>query len=391
MIAKTDNKLKLTKKSVETAESDPNKRLSLWDTEIRGFNVRIYPTGRKVYYLQYRNTYNMTKKLKIGAHGSITAEQAREQARFFSLKIASGEDPTEDFKSKKQEKTLNDLAESYLNFHAKVNKKHNSYVEDKRQLDNVVLPRFGKKKLGELTTYDVQCLHRDLKSKPYMANRTITLVNTMYNLAIKWGWAERNPVSGIQKYKEHPRTRWLNDSEINNLLEVLDTYHNQNVANVIRLLLLTGARRNEVLWATWDQFDLKAGVWTKPAHNTKQTKQEHLPLSSSALEIIKAMRETDPSGKYLFPGKISGKPLQTIKTAWNTIRKRAGLSGLRLHDLRHTYASHLVSSGLSLSIVGKLLGHTQAATTQRYAHLADNPLREATEMFGKKVGKRGNP
>ena len=138
--------------------------------------------------------------------------------------------------------------------------------------------------------------------------------------------------------------------------------------------------------ATWDQFDLDAGVWTKPAHLTKQKKQEHLPLSPQAIGILETMKSESTSA-FLFPGKVEGKSLQEIKTAWNTIRKKSGFPDLRIHDLRHTYASHLVSSGLSLSIVGKLLGHTQAATTQRYAHLADESLRQATMLFGNNLDK----
>ena len=152
------------------------------------------------------------------------------------------------------------------------------------------------------------------------------------------------------------------------------------------MLVLTGSCRNEVLSATWDQFDLEKGIWTKPAHTTKQNRMEHLPLSSQVITLLKNMKEKSKD-KYLFPSKIPGQHLQDIKKSWNTIRKRAGLANVRLHDLRHTHASHLVSSGLSLSIVGKLLGHTQASTTQRYAHLADAPLRQAAEFFGNKMEK----
>jgi integrase len=158
------------------------------------------------------------------------------------------------------------------------------------------------------------------------------------------------------------------------------------VANAIRLLILTGARKTELLSATWDQFDLEKGVWTKQAHSTKQRRMEHVPVSSVALEILRQMKEQADS-PFLFPGKVPGEPLKDPKKAWDTIRKKAGTPDVRIHDLRHTYASHLVSSGLSLSIVGKLLGHTQASTTQRYAHLADAPLREATELLGNKMKK----
>lgn len=139
------------------------------------------------------------------------------------------------------------------------------------------------------------------------------------------------------------------------LWKVLDAYQDQNVANVYRLLLLTGSRRGEALNATWDQFDLVKGVWTKPAHNTKQKRMEHIPLSSHALGLLKTMKKKSKGGDYLFPGKVKGQPLKEIKKSWATIKKQAGIEDVRIHDLRHTYASHLVSSGLSLIIVGKLL------------------------------------
>ena len=138
--------------------------------------------------------------------------------------------------------------------------------------------------------------------------------------------------------------------------------------------------------ATWDQFDLEKGIWTKPSHLTKQKKQEHLPLSEKALEVLLQVKTLFPSSTYLFPGHGGKQPLKEIKTFWKTVLKKAQLENLRVHDLRHTYASHLVSSGLSLSIVGKLLGHTQASTTQRYAHLADEALRQATGLFSDKLG-----
>lgn len=154
----------------------------------------------------------------------------------------------------------------------------------------------------------------------------------------------------------------------------------------MKILLLTGARKSEVLRATWDQFDLKMGVWTKPAHLTKQKKREHLPLSEQVLKILCILKKNNISNNpYLFPDKTGKKPIRDIKVFWEKIIKEAKLENVRIHDLRHTHASHLVSRGLSLSIVGKLLGHTQASTTQRYAHLADEPLRQAAQLLGNTV------
>ncbi|MBL8676532.1 MAG: site-specific integrase, partial [Alphaproteobacteria bacterium] len=211
-------------------------------------------------------------------------------------------------------------------------------------------------------------------------------LSKMFSLAVSWGWREDNPAQGIERFQEEKRDRWLNDEEMQRLFSVLDQYSGHLTAYVFKFLLLTGARKGEALQATWDQFDLEKGVWTKPSHLTKQKKREHIPISDKTLEILHTLKKINPKNSpYLFPGKISGQPLKEIKTFWKTILKKANLENVRIHDLRHTHASHLVSNGLSLSIVGKLLGHTQASTTQRYAHLADEPLRQAADFFGNKV------
>ncbi|MBA3814598.1 MAG: site-specific integrase [Alphaproteobacteria bacterium] len=378
------NKVKLTKRVVESAAVDPTKRIEIWDTEVTGFYVRVYPTGKKTYFLQFRNKNRESRKIKIGAHGSITTELAREQAIKFSLEIAVGADPSIKVVTTDKTHTMQELGEKYLALHANLKKKPKGYKEDSAAINNIILKKFGNLNVEAISTFDLQKLHAELKDTPYKANRLRALLSKMFTLANNWGWRLDNPVRGIERYQEYKRHRWLNDEEVQGLFSVLDTYYNQSVADVIRLLLLTGSRRNEVLHATWNQFDLEKGVWTKPAHSTKQKNTQHLPLSSLTLEMLKDMKAESES-PFLFPGKIPGKPMQEIKKAWDTIRKRAGLPEVRMHDLRHTHASHLVSSGLSLSIVGKLLGHTQAATTQRYAHLADEPLRQATEVFGSKM------
>lgn len=381
---KTPKKCKLTKRVIEALEPDQTKRVVLWDTEVTGFCVRVYPTGRKTYFFQYRNKNHETHKVKIGVHGSITTEVAREKARQLALSTSLGEDPSAK-SSPRYIRTIYDLAEEYLKVHSKVKKTPKGHKEDQYFLNVYLLKRYGKLEIEKISTLDLQKIHAELEKTPYKANKFRDLLSKMFNLSVQWGWRIDNPVKGIEKYKEYKRHRWLSNEELQRLWSILDTYHTQGAANVFRLLLLTGSRRNEVLHATWDQFSLEKGIWTKPAHTTKQRRMEHLPLSLQAVELLKSMKDESTSN-FLFPGKIPGKPIQEIKKAWDTIRKNASLPDVRIHDLRHTHASHLVSSGLSLSIVGKLLGHTQASTTQRYAHLADEPLRQATQVFGDKIG-----
>lgn len=380
---------KITKRFVESIEPDSVATLKYWDTELKGFGVVVLPSGRRTYCVQYRNQQRSLKRLKLGVHGQITTEEARVLAKKYLGAVAHGQDPATSRKEIKNLSTMKDLAHDYLERHGK-RKRPKSFREDKDILNNFVLPSFGNQKVAHLSRREIETLHLKLEHKPYRANRVLALLSKMFTLAINWGWRTDNPVKGIARYPEEKKDRWLDKTELNRLWDVLDRYPKHLAAHVFKFLLLTGARKSEALQATWDQFDLDQGVWTKPSHLTKQKKKEHLPLSEHALKVLKEIKGLNQKDStYLFPGKIDGQPLREIKTFWKKVLKEAKLENVRIHDLRHTHASHLVSSGLSLSIVGKLLGHTQASTTQRYAHLADEPLRAAAELFGRKVGKLG--
>lgn len=379
---------KLTKKYVEGIKPQEGEEILAWDSELRGFGVRVFSTGRRTYFVQYRNQFGRTRRKKIGVHGSITAEQAREEAKKILGNVASGEDPSEEQKQVKQKPSFQYLADQYLEIYAKENKRASSYEEDESMLNRVLLGRFGPRKIEEITSHDLQTLQHELRETPYVGNRVRALLSKMFNLAKQWGWIMVNPVEGVSKYQEQKRERWLDEDEMGRLWAALDKHSYHRTSFVYKLLLLTGARKGELLNSTWDQFDLEKGVWSKPSHLTKQKKNERLPLSSKALDVLLELKEKHPStSKFLFPGKVDGRPMIEVKTFWKTVLKEAEIENFRVHDLRHTHASHLVSSGLSLSIVGKLLGHTQASTTQRYAHLADQPLREAAELFGNMLGK----
>ena len=206
------------------------------------------------------------------------------------------------------------------------------------------------------------------------------LLSKMMNLAKKWEWRTTIRAREFRNFREEKRDRWLSTEEIERLCDALDKHPNQSAANAIRLMLLTGARHGEVLTATWEEFNLELGVWTKPSHHTKQKRTEHVPLSPPAVQLLVSMKEKRRQ-RISFPRRVAGKPIQEIKRVWSALCKQANLKSVRFHDLRHTYASHLVSSGMSLPIVGRLLGHTQPQTTARYAHLADDPLRQATNRF----------
>ena len=375
----------ITKRFVESITPDPHKLSQYWDTSLKGFGVIVLPSGRRTYCIQYRNQNRVLKRLKIGVHGQLTTEEARALARKYLASIAHGEDPVQSKKQTQELFGMQDLARDYIERHGQ-KKREKSLKEDNKLLRNIILPSLGSLKVANVSRRDVESLHLRLKNTPYQANRVVALLSKMFSLAVSWGWRLDNPAQGIEKYQEEKRDRWLNDEELQRLWRVLDKHSENLTSYVFKFLLLTGARKGEALQATWDQFDLEKGLWIKPAHLTKQKKKEHLPLSDKALLLLASLKKQNTEASpYLFPGRKAGQPLKEVKKFWSTVLKESKLESVRIHDLRHTHASHLVSSGLSLSIVGKLLGHTQASTTQRYAHLADEPLRKATEVFGNKV------
>jgi len=375
----------ITKRFVESIIPDPHKLSQYWDTGLKGFGVIVLPSGRRTYCIQYRNQNRVLKRLKIGVHGQVTTEEARALARKHLASTAHGEDPVQSKKQIQELFGMQDLARDYIERHGQ-KKRQKSLKEDNKLLKNIILPSLGSLKVANVSRRDIESLHLRLKKTPYQANRVVALLSKMFSLAVSWEWRLDNPAQGIEKYQEEKRDRWLNDEELQRLWLVLDKHSENLTSYVFKFLLLTGARKGEALQATWDQFDLEKGLWIKPAHLTKQKKKEYLPLSDKALLLLDSLknRNTEDS-PYLFPGRKAGEPLKEVKKFWSTVLKESNLENVRIHDLRHTHASHLVSSGLSLSIVGKLLGHTQASTTQRYAHLADEPLRKATEVFGNKV------
>lgn len=386
-------KQKLTKSLVERL-SPADADYIAWDQALPGFGVRIKPTGVKSYVVQYRNRKTGESRRKtIGQHGPLlTFHQARERARITLADALKGNDPVADAHAVREAPTVRQLAVDYLENHAIPKKRARSIANDRSMIARIILPRLGAKKVNAVQLRDIHALHIALKETPYLANRVLALTSKMFSLAVQWGWRSDNPVKGIERYHEARRERWLSDDELSRLVQILAAHPNQRAADAVRFQLLTGARLGEVLSASWPDIDMKRGVWIKPSHHTKQNRTEHLPLSGPALVLLAEMRgRADPAARYLFPGNAPGKPLQRIKKFWRNVTEQAGLVGYRLHDNRHTHASHLVSSGLSLEIVGRLLGHTNPQTTKRYAHLADVPLRAAAERFGSKMDALREP
>jgi integrase len=387
---------RIVEKSVKKLKAPQHGSRIEWDSEIPGFGVRITSGGVISFVLDYRIS-GRQKRYTIGRYTDLTVAAARVEAVELRAGIREGHDPMEERKQSRLEPTLGDLATEYLDRHAVPNKRASSLRMDRQMIEKIIRPKIGHTRLRAVTRRDIETLHLSLKAKLYTANRVLSLLSKMFNLGIQWKWITENPVKGVPRFQEAKRERWLTAEEIQQFRKALDAYKYQSAANALKLLLLTGSRESEVLKAEWDQFDFERKRWTKPSHNTKQKRTEHIPLSQQALDLLLAMLPKEATGP-LFPGKKRGARV-SLRRPWIQACKAAGLVSteqvrgkrkmltkyrptVRIHDLRHSYASHLVSSGVSLQTVGKLLGHTQSATTMRYAHLQDAILRDATNRFG---------
>jgi len=378
---------RITNNMIESLPLPPKGNKVHRDTETKGFGIRVTSAGAKSFVLKYVMN-GRERSFTIGEYApspGLNTSSARAIANELKGEIAQGHDPLDKRIGLRKAPTVFDLCEDYLERHARPHKRLKSVQGDESIINNYILPKLGGLKVGAIRRTDIDDIHQSkhLKEHPYQANRVLALLSKMFNLAIEWEWIGRNPAKGVKKYHEEQRHRWLSTEEISKLTSALEAYQNKRAVNAIRLIVLTGSRKSEVFKAEWSNIDFERKVWTKPSAHTKQKRTEHLPLSAHALDLLSGMKdEAIPNVPFIFPGDAPGKPIQDIKKAWRKIVTDAGLEGVRINDLRHTYASHLVSGGLSLEIVGRLLGHTQASTTKRYAHLADDPLREATNRMG---------
>jgi integrase len=351
------------------------------DGEVPGFGMRVTSAGGIAFVLDYRLD-GRNRRGTLGRWPEWSASVAREEAIERRRLVSRGIDPFEE-----NIETLEQLADDYIKMHAEVKKSARAALKDRQMLDRLILPEFGKQtRIDKITTKKIEALHISMKATPYQANRVLALLSKMFSLAVKWKSLPENPCKGIEKFPENPRERYLHKDELKRLVVALDAFPDRNIASAIALMMLTGCRKTEALRAEWNQFDLEQGVWTKPSHHTKQKRVHRVPLNAAAVELLKGIhRIRDKENPYVFPGRVEGQPLQDIKKAWEAIRQAALVPDLRMHDLRHSYASMLASQNLSLPIIGQLLGHTQAQTTKRYAHLLDEPLKEATNLVGQLV------
>jgi integrase len=364
-----------------------------WDTEVRGFGLRITPNGVRAFILNYRTRSGRMRRYTIGQMPEWNVIAARNEAKDLKRKIERGDDPLAAIRADREAPTVADMCQRFIEEH--LPKKRPSTGRDyKAHINNQILPKLRHFKVAEVTFADIDGLHRKItksprtskkrkitkEGAPYQANRCVAVLSKMFSLAIRWGWRTDNPARGLERNQENKRERYLSPEELVRLSEALAKYPDQQAANIIRLLMLTGARSGEVRAMRW--ADINGGIWTKPGATTKQKTFHRVPLSAPAQQLLAKLQDrAAEDAEFVFPGRYEGHRIE-FKKAWGHLCKAARINDARPHDLRHTYASVLASSGHSLPIIGRLLGHTQAATTQRYAHLQDDPLKLATERVG---------
>lgn len=350
-----------------------------YDADLPGFGCRVTAAGARAFILNYRTTGGRERRITIGKHPAWKVGPARDEAKRLRRDIDAGRDPLGEEQTERALPTVADLCERYREEHLP-KKRERSAIDDVALIEKEILPRLKRLKVADVTFNDVDRLHREITRRgvPIRANRAVALLSKMFSLAVRWQWRTENPARGIERNPEQKRERYLTGDELVRLTAALAEHRDEQAANIIRMLLLTGARRGEVLAMRWADLDLTAGIWTKPGSTTKQKTVHRVPLSAPARQLLAGIPQ---SGDFVFPGRIEGHRVE-IKANWRSICKGAELVGVRIHDLRHSYASILASAGLSLPVIGALLGHSQPATTARYAHLFDDPLREATERVG---------
>ncbi len=380
---------KITKRSVDALNpAADGAEAVLWDSELKGFGVRVQRGGAKSYVLHYRVGTGRgapLRKLTIGRHGSPwTPETARKEAKTLLGMIEDGADPAADKIARREAPTIAELAERFLAEHAEAKRKGSTAAEYRRLLDKIILPALGKRKVADVTRPDVTKLHHANRAAPYQANRVLAVLSKMSNLAERWGLRPdgSNPCRHVEKFAERKRERMLSPAELARLGDALTAYGGSPYAiAAVKLLVFTGARLGEVLGLRWEWIDFERGEARLPDSKTG-AKTLHLP--PPALAVLAPLPRLD-GNPFVIAGAKEGAALVNLEKPWRAIRGTAGLDNVRLHDLRHAFASVAASSGMGLPIIGKMLGHTQAATTARYAHLASDPVKAAAAAVASKI------
>ena len=389
---------KLTKRTVDAQRPD-DKDTYLWDSghpdALSGFGLKVTPSGRKVYLIQYRlgGRKGRTRRVTIGTHGKITAETARVRAKVLLGEVAAGNDPASERDKAKAGSALGAVLEQFLSEHVDTKLKSQSAAAYRRIARFYILPALKNRRIADVQRSDVARLHHSMRDKPYQANRTLAVLSIFFNWCEKHGLRPdgSNPCRHVEKYKERNRDRFLSEEELARLGEALRAVEEAETASpwiiaAVRLLTLTGARLSEILTLRWKHVDFEQQQLRLP---DSKTGQKSIYLNAPALEVLASIPRLE-GNPYVICGEKTDAHLVNLQKPWRRIRKAAGLDDVRLHDLRHSFASVAAGGGMSLPVIGALLGHSQAQTTQRYAHLSADPLKAASNAVGERIAAAMN-
>lgn len=368
--------MRLTKRVIESLDIAPQSYFA-WDAEVKGFGVHIHPTGRRTYVIQYKKG-RRTRRMTLGTHGALTPDQARGLAKMHLGKVAQGNDPAEAKRRQRTAPTMAALCERFLTEYAAYQCKPTTIRGYETVVRNNIKPHIGTHLIQDITREDVAALHYKLRDTPYQANRTLMVLSKMFNLAEDWGLRPdgTNPTRRIKKYREEEKKRYLSQDEQRTLGEVFETLLSEgsetiHVVSAFILLILTGCRRNEIATLKWESVH-----YNHLDLPDSKTGRRRIPLPREASDILSKLprREGNP---YVILGATQDGHITDLERPWRRIREKAGLQDVRIHDLRHTYASMAMQSGIDPFTLKEILGHKNLSTTLRYAHLADDAVQKA--------------
>jgi integrase len=377
---------KLTKRIVDAAKVRATEYF-IWDDDIPGFGLRVLPSKRKSYIVQYR-AGRRSRRMSLGLSTVLTCEQARTRAIAIVAAAKNGEDPAAKRDAERQAITVKELAERFDKEHISVRVKESTAKGYRRMLERVIIPALGRHRVTEVTRADIAKIHHDLRHIPYDANRCLEIISKMFSLAEMWGLRPEgtNPRKHIKKYPEEKRERFLSAAELRRVGEVLREMEDEGVElpsaiAAVRLLILTGCRLGEIMTLKWEYVDFAGKALRLP---DSKTGAKVVHLGQPAIEVLEKVERVEKN-PWVIVGTKPGARLSDLQPFWQRVRARAGLKDVRIHDLRHTFASTAVAAGQGLPMIGKLLGHTQVQTTARYAHLAADPVKEAANQVSESI------
>lgn len=389
--------MKLTKTAVEQAQPQ-DRKYRLNDSLVPGLSLLVLPSGVKTYYLRHRTIDGVQREMKLGTPVELTPDDARRLARDALAQVRSGKDPAAEARALRKASTLAELRDRYMEEHASGKR---SAQNDKGYWKNHILPGLGERTKVVMLTHDaVKRWHKD-HPKKVTANRALEVLTKAMDLAEQWGVRPRNtnPCKGVKAHGERKRIRYLTDEELVKLRAGLLMWDERygagtirwRFAQMIRLLLLTGARLRNIMEGRWEWLVWNRGLLIVPPDDHKTGDETNEPLliqvGPRALEILRELqRHQNAPTPWIIPGEDPKKPMTSYRRMWLGLLKDSGLGHLRVHDLRHHFASEVLSDGYELAVVGQLLGHQSPQTTARYAHLKDQVAKRVVNAIGESLG-----